>query len=37
MPRVGFEPTIPLFRQTETVQALDSAAAVIGYVSLSGE
>jgi hypothetical protein len=26
MPRVGFEPTIPVFERTKTVHALDSAA-----------
>jgi hypothetical protein len=31
MPRVGFEPTIPVFERAMTVQALDSAATVIGY------
>jgi hypothetical protein len=30
MPRVGFEPMIPLFERTETVHALDRAATVIG-------
>jgi hypothetical protein len=30
MPRVGFEPTIPVLEQTKTVQALDCAAKVIG-------
>jgi hypothetical protein len=30
MPRVGFEPTIPVFERAKTVHALDSAATVIG-------
>jgi hypothetical protein len=30
MPPVGFEPTIPLFEQEETVHALGQAAAVMG-------
>jgi hypothetical protein len=30
MPRVGFEPTIPVFERAKTVHALDSAAIVIG-------
>jgi hypothetical protein len=29
MPRVGFEPTIPVFQRTKTLHALDSAATVI--------
>jgi hypothetical protein len=29
MPRVGFEPTIPVFERAKTVDALDRAAAVI--------
>jgi hypothetical protein len=31
MPRVGFEPTIPVFERAKTVHALDRAATVIGY------
>jgi hypothetical protein len=31
MPRVGFEPTIPVFERAKTVHALDCAATVIGY------
>jgi hypothetical protein len=31
MPRVGFEPTIPLFERAKTVHALDRATNVIGY------
>jgi hypothetical protein len=30
MPRVGFEPTIPVLEQAKTVHALDRAATVIG-------
>jgi hypothetical protein len=30
MPRVGFEPTIPVFERAKTVNALDRAATVIG-------
>jgi hypothetical protein len=30
MPRVGFEPTTPVFEQAKTVHAVDRAAAVIG-------
>jgi hypothetical protein len=30
MPRVGFEPTIPVFERPKTVHALDGAATVIG-------
>jgi hypothetical protein len=30
MPRVGFDPTIPVFERAKTVRALDSAATVIG-------
>jgi hypothetical protein len=33
MPRVGFEPTIPVFERAKTVHALDRAATVIGYAS----
>jgi hypothetical protein len=29
MPRVGFEPTIPVFERAKTVHALDGAATVI--------
>jgi hypothetical protein len=32
MPRVGFEPTIPVFKRAKTVRALDRAATVIGIV-----
>jgi hypothetical protein len=30
MPRVGFEPKIPMFERAKTVYALDRAATVIG-------
>jgi hypothetical protein len=30
MPRVGFEPTIPVFERAKTNHALDHAATVIG-------
>jgi hypothetical protein len=30
MPRVGFEPTIPVFERAKTVHALDGAATEIG-------
>jgi hypothetical protein len=30
MPRVGFEPTIPVFERTKTVHAVDRGATVIG-------
>jgi hypothetical protein len=33
MPRVGFEPTIPVFERAKTVHALDGAATVIGSLS----
>jgi hypothetical protein len=32
MPRVGFEPTIPVLEWAKTVHALDSAATVIGLL-----
>jgi hypothetical protein len=31
-PRVGFEPTIPVFEMAKTVHALDRAATVIGRI-----
>jgi hypothetical protein len=31
MPRVGFEPTIPVFEGAKTVHALDRAVTVIGF------
>jgi hypothetical protein len=33
MPRVGFEPTIPVFELEKTVHALDRAATVIGTLT----
>jgi hypothetical protein len=33
MPRVGFEPTIPVFERAKADHALDRAAAVIGILS----
>jgi hypothetical protein len=30
MPRVGFEPTIPVLERAKTVRALDSATTVLG-------
>jgi hypothetical protein len=30
MPRVGFEPTIPVFKQAKTANALDGAATMAG-------
>jgi hypothetical protein len=33
MPRVGFEPTIPVFERAKTVHALDCVAIVIGIPS----
>jgi hypothetical protein len=30
MPRVGFEPTIPVFERMKTVHATDRAVTVIG-------
>jgi hypothetical protein len=30
MPKVGFEPTIPVFQPANTVHALNRAATVIG-------
>jgi hypothetical protein len=32
MPRVGFEPTIPVFERAKTIHVLDRAATVIGTV-----
>jgi hypothetical protein len=32
MPRVEFEPTITVFKQSKTVHALDRSAAVIGLI-----
>jgi hypothetical protein len=36
MPRVGFEPTIPLFERAKTVHALDRSGTVIGDVYTLG-
>jgi hypothetical protein len=40
MPRVRFEPTIPVFEREKTVHALDLAATVIGarklYMNIKG-
>jgi hypothetical protein len=35
MPRIVFEPTIPAFKRTKTVHALDRAATVIGPVNFT--
>jgi hypothetical protein len=35
MPRMGFEPTIPVFEHAKTVHALDRAATVVGIWSFS--
>jgi hypothetical protein len=35
MPRVGFEPTIPVFERVKTVHSLDRAATVIGPTSIT--
>jgi hypothetical protein len=32
MPRVGFEPTIPVFEQAKTVHVLDRSATWIGFI-----
>jgi hypothetical protein len=34
MPRVGFEPTIPVLERAKTVHGLDRAATVIGQIYL---
>jgi hypothetical protein len=34
MPRVGFEPTIPVFERAKTVHASDRATTVIGIRSI---
>jgi hypothetical protein len=34
MPRVGFEPTIPVLERAKTVYALDCAATMIGLLYL---
>jgi hypothetical protein len=33
MPRVGFEPTITVFKRAKTVHALDSTATVISDIA----
>jgi hypothetical protein len=33
MPRVGFEPTTPVFESAKRVHALDRAATVIGAIT----
>jgi hypothetical protein len=35
MPRMGFEPTIPVFERAKVVHAFDSAATVIGFSTSS--
>jgi hypothetical protein len=37
MPRVGFEPTIPMFERANTFHALDRATYVIGTSFLLGQ
>jgi hypothetical protein len=37
MPRVGFEPIIPVLEQAKTVHASDGAATVIGYIKYTEE
>jgi hypothetical protein len=34
MPRVGFEPTTPVFERAKTIHALDRASTVIGLINL---
>jgi hypothetical protein len=34
MPRVGFEPTIPLLVRAKTFHTLEHAATAIGYIHL---
>jgi hypothetical protein len=36
MPRVGFEPTIPVFERAKTIHALDRTATVIGSTYING-
>jgi hypothetical protein len=33
MPRVGFEPVIPVLKRAKTVHALDRAATVMGILA----
>jgi hypothetical protein len=35
MPRVGFEPTIPVFEGAKTVHASDRTVTVIGHMAVS--
>jgi hypothetical protein len=35
MPRVGFEPTIPLFDRAKAYHALDITVTLVGSVALS--
>jgi hypothetical protein len=35
MPRVGIEPTMPVFERAKRVHALDRAATLIGDLSIS--
>jgi hypothetical protein len=35
MPRVGFKPTIPAFKRTKTVHALDRATTLIGTAAIT--
>jgi hypothetical protein len=35
MPRVGFEPTIPVFNRAKTVRGVDRAATVISYKEMN--
>jgi hypothetical protein len=37
MPRVGFEPTIPVFEKSEKFRAMDRAIAVIAILKLRKE
>jgi hypothetical protein len=34
IPQVGFQPTIPVFKQAKTLYALDRAATVIGILTI---
>jgi hypothetical protein len=36
VPRVGFEPTIPVFERAKTVHASDRAATLIGHNAFAG-
>jgi hypothetical protein len=36
MPRVRFEPTIPVFEQAKAIHALDGAATVVGLIRVHG-